>query len=838
MEIKKNLHTLAKSEKLSYPIYKIESDIIELKILKDVNELICIANKLLLYIKGLSGSILTTISVKSKEKPSHLNQIVKPLLTLLKLEEVDSKWIYLYSRGLFNICVCYENDTSHPNHKIISNFLSYSSEVCNRLYNNVDDSNNGTIQCIVYFEMMFDRYRDGSYEKYNGLNEIMNNSRLMRLFIHIICKYCSYNIIQKCIDYIIHISNTNSTDCNNDIKYIFTTLFTDSNVRSHTDADRKKILNQILLYLYDEVSKPSLLSLEILMHLLNTYDKEMLPYSKIYIKQSLKLINMDMDYNRKRQIYDIFTRILTLSYVQDSEIQPETLDDNMLDIWKQGNEFLLEFRSNKLYNVDIPDIHSVKLRPYQMEGIAWVNFLFKYNLSGALCDDMGLGKTIQSLIIVMIYTTRNKGMKSLIICPNSLTKHWEVEAIKHYQGYPMTVKVLDKTFNGNWKQFKDINLFIISDSLLTKSVHLFEKEKFLVGVLDEAHLIKNEKSKLSKNIKMLNIQHKLALTGTPIQNNLLELWSIFDFLMPNYLGTRDEFKKSFARLFNLNLINIDIEKMDLNDDQTKDLQLLHQKVLPFIMRRLKDQVLKDLPEKIIQDYYCELTDVQKKVYKQFEDSDLQVLEKTITTLETSTNNDDNQEKKKIPLLQSLICMRKVCNHPYLIGNKYFKTLTAEEEKDIKQFENSGKLRGLKTLFEQLGFESEEDNYDNTNKILIFTRFLDTISLLESFIRTTFPTVKYVKIDGQIDSNARYSIIDKFFNDYDIKVMILTTKVGGLGLNLSCANIVVMFDHDFNPMNDLQAIERAHRLGQKKVVNVFRFIMKDTLEERIMGYVQL
>jgi TATA-binding protein-associated factor len=311
--------------------------------------------------------------------------------------------------------------------------------------------------------------------------------------------------------------------------------------------------------------------------------------------------------------------------------------------------------------------------------------------------------------------------------------------------------------------------------------------------------------------------------------------------MPNYLGSKEDFKKSFARLFNLNLINIDISKMDLNDDQTKDLQLLHQRVLPFIMRRLKTQVLQDLPEKIIQDYYCDMTDIQRKVYKQFEDHDLQQLEKSITNIEKSATiaapkavKPDNGEKKKVPLLQALVCMRKICNHPYLIGHKYFGGLSSEEEKDIKSFDNSGKFRGLRTLFEQLGFEQEEDNYDNPNKILIFSRFLDTIALLESFLRNTFPTVKFVKIDGQIDSTARYTIIDKFFNEYDIKVLLLTTKVGGLGLNLSCANIVVMFDHDFNPMNDIQAIERAHRLGQKKVVNVYRFIVRDTLEERIMG----
>lgn len=161
-------------------------------------------------------------------------------------------------------------------------------------------------------------------------------------------------------------------------------------------------------------------------------------------------------------------------------------------------------------------------------------------------------------------------------------------------------------------------------------------------------------------------------------------------------------------------------------------------------------------------------------------------------------------------------------------------LSPEMKKLSSQFEASGKFNSLHTLFTQFGYTEDEDSSQNPNKILIFTRFLNTIDLLGKFLKSKFPKLKYLSIDGKVNPNERHARIEKFFNDFEIKVMLLTTMVGGLGLNLSCANIVIMFDHDFNPMNDLQAMDRAHRLGQKNVVNVYRLITKDTLEEKIMG----
>lgn len=476
---------------------------------------------------------MTSRAQQAGVKPKALNSIIKPLLSLLKLEEVDPKWAEIFARGLFNLCLCYEKDTAHPNHKIISNLLTQSQEVAEKkasLEKEIDEKDTEKkvekitcdiepIHMLKYFSLIFEKYRETAFDKYHNLKEIFNSPKLIRLFIPIFCISCPIDVIEACITKLMEMSQEAIMlpETAADFKVSFIMLFIDSNSKADNDKDRNHILNQLLSYLHEEISKPSVIGLLTLLDLLNGFEREMLPFSKIYIKTALKLINADIDYEHKRLIYDIFTRILTLSYVQDTEKTPKVLNAKLTKEWQQGNEFLSEFRSNKLYNVDIPDITSVKLRPYQLEGIAWINFLFKYNLSGALCDDMGLGKTIQSLITILIYNQMTKGSQSLIVCPNSLVRHWEIEANKHYQGYKMKVVVLDKTFQGNWKQYKDVNLFITSEIMIVRASHLFDKMQFEVGVLDEAHLIKNEKSKLSKAIKTLSIKHKLALTGTPIQ---------------------------------------------------------------------------------------------------------------------------------------------------------------------------------------------------------------------------------------------------------------------------------------------------------------------------------
>lgn len=492
-----------------------------------------VTEKLCLYVKGVSAAILTKRAHEAKVKPQSLNMIIKPLLSLLKLEEVEPQWAQLFAQGMFTLCLCYANDTAHPNHKVIVNLLTYCQDTAERAVQEAKDAEEKDVEkkpkkfnleiaplhCLRYFGLIFQTYKERSFEKYHNLKEIFNSPKLIRYFIPIFTRHCPVDVLQASLTKVGEMAAPacKNADVASDFKACFIMLFLEANSKAMSSPGHADLLNSLLAFLHEETSKPSSIGLQTLMEMLTHFDRDMLPYSKIYIKRSLKLINADLDYDLKRLVYDIFSKILTLSYVQDADEKSPVLNAELSGKWDRGNEFLLEFRSNKLYNVDMPDVKSVKLRPYQLEGIAWINFLFRYNLSGALCDDMGLGKTIQSLITVLIFSLKNKGSRNLIVCPNGLVKHWEMEAHKHYQGHPMKIAIIDKTFNGNWKQFKDVNLFITSDIMIVKAAHLFEKEHFLVGVLDEAHLIKNEKSKLSKSIKTLTIQHKLALTGTPIQ---------------------------------------------------------------------------------------------------------------------------------------------------------------------------------------------------------------------------------------------------------------------------------------------------------------------------------
>lgn len=539
VELKKTLNGLANNRKILIAECKMQTESMDQKvgpidqILKHITDLILIVNKLCLYMKGLAAATLTSRAVSSKSKPQSLNSIIKPLLSLLKLEEVEPEWADLFAQGLFNLCLCYENETAHPNHKIVANLKLHCEEIAAKCSSHEGEVNGKDqpakqpkitcqlqpIHALRYFSLIFSRFHEMAFEKYPVLKEVFNNPKLIRLFIPLFCANCPIDVIEACLTKLNDMSADacRDSDLAADFKASLIMIFLDANSKASTSKDHRGIVNQILAYLHQEISKPSAIGLQTLLDLLNDFDTCMLPYSKIFIRRSLKLINENIDYDLKRLVFDVFSKILTLSYVQDSDGLPPFLNPELSGKWQRGNEFLLEFRSNKLYNVDIPDIKSVKLRPYQLEGIAWINFLFKYNLSGALCDDMGLGKTIQSLITILIFSQKNKSAKSLIVCPNSLVKHWEMEANKHYQGYSMKVVIIDKTFQGNWKQFKDVNLFITSDIMMVRSSSLFEKTPFLIGVLDEAHLIKNEKSKLSKAMKSLTIQHRLALTGTPIQ---------------------------------------------------------------------------------------------------------------------------------------------------------------------------------------------------------------------------------------------------------------------------------------------------------------------------------
>ena len=270
----------------------------------------------------------------------------------------------------------------------------------------------------------------------------------------------------------------------------------------------------------------------------------------------------------------------------------------------------------------------VSLRGYQSEGVKWIEFLFRYKLSGCLCDDMGLGKTLQTLVAAARLVSEGersvRGESVLIVVPGNLEYHWRDECRKFIKPSVLRPKVVlardvreCQSMSAIVQRHSQSNVFVVSYRNLVRLGEV-GAARFKLAIIDEGHLIKNPKSATTLAVKGLSSELKLCLTGTPIQNNVIELWSIFDFLLPSYLDSVQNFKKRYRELLNLSFLNLDFSKVALNDSQQQVLADLHKRVLPFILRRDKRGVLKDLPDKIIQDYPCRMSGIQLQLYRELE----------------------------------------------------------------------------------------------------------------------------------------------------------------------------------------------------------------------------
>ncbi|KAL7720738.1 SNF2 family protein [Entamoeba marina] len=466
------------------------------------------------------------------------------------------------------------------------------------------------------------------------------------------------------------------------------------------------------------------------------------------------------------------------------------------------------------------------LRPYQRDGISWLLFLQKYCINGILCDDMGLGKTLQTLcLLVSVHKTAN--YPSLIICPPTLTGHWKHEIAQFIH----TADLVGVLYSGTAKErlnslksLKKNSVLIASYETVRHDLEHFKNKRFTYCVLDEGHLIKNPKTKLTQAVKQIVSLHRLILTGTPIQNNVVELWSLFDFLMPGFLGSEREFSEKYSGPI---LAAKDSASPEEQERGVLVMERLHRQVLPFILRRLKESVLQDLPPKIVQDYFCDMSDLQKLLYQEFEaTNDVKDIVQTDT-------------KQKSHIFQILNYFRRLCVHPMLVlDDKHPMKAKADaylKEKNLRldDISNSPKLLALAELLQMCNIGK-----DGEHRVLIFAQTNVTLELIEKqLFQVQFPYISYCRLDGSVPQNKRTEIVDKFKNDPTVDVLLLTTRVGGLGLNLTAADIVIFMEHDWNPTKDLQAMDRAHRLGQNKVVNVYRLIVRQTLEERIMNLQQ-
>ncbi|XP_052070007.1 TATA-binding protein-associated factor 172-like [Mytilus californianus] len=531
---------------------------------------------------------------------------------------------------------------------------------------------------------------------------------------------------------------------------------------------------------------------------------------------------------------------------------------------RQFLEQLMDSSKLESYKVAIPV--DAELRKYQQDGVNWLAFLNKYSLHGILCDDMGLGKTLQSIcILASDHFLRDqkyqntKGpdcvpMPSIVVCPPTLIGHWVYEVNKF-----VDVKYLNPLMYAGppgertrlQKKVKKHNLIVASYDVVRNDIDFFGSIKWNYCVLDEGHVIKNGKTKLSKAVKQLTCNHRLILSGTPIQNNVLDLWSLFDFLMPGFLGTEKQFQARYGKPI---LQSRDAKSTSKEQEAgALAMESLHRQVLPFILRRLKEDVLQDLPPKIIQDYYCDLSPLQVQLYEDFAKSRAkQGLDDVVTQL--GGEEDTQKQSPSIGhVFQALQYLKKVCNHPSLVltpNHPKYKEITLQlkqQNSNLRDLQHTPKLMALRQLLNDCGIgvssfsgtsgqaALSEGPVVGQHRVLLFCQLKSMLEIVENdLLKTHMPSVTYLRLDGSVPANNRHNIVNRFNNDPSIDILLLTTHVGGLGLNLTGADTVIFVEHDWNPMKDLQAMDRAHRIGQKKVVNVYRLITRGTLEEKIMG----
>ena len=496
----------------------------------------------------------------------------------------------------------------------------------------------------------------------------------------------------------------------------------------------------------------------------------------------------------------------------------------------------------------------ITLRNYQLEGVSWLRFLQSINLNGALCDSMGLGKTLQALLGVSLahidYDGGTEKAKSLVICPSSVVGHWLNEIERCFPGGSVFRAF---TFIGNtekrkylWKnKLKCCNLIITSYEVLRSEVDSLSDVNWTYCILDEGHLLRNPKTMTSRASKRLRSRHKLILTGTLIQNSVNELWAVFDFLMPNFLGSSSNFTKDFAKPINKGQ-KFDASAVDIAASMEK-LKLLHQQVLPFILRREKQQVLQELPPKIITRIPCPMSSIQENLYQRFCSNQqgkqlISAMNKMVNTLNVSNAN----SAVNTCVLKSLLYLRLLCTHPCLVKEEIATNKYGND--NSFSIEDSGKLIALRDLLRDAGLNfhdltaadndssllycekdeeqeaSDSDEYykvldpscedsdtykypvpkKSMSKCLIFGQFTSSLDVVEHLLLKRYmPSVRYLRLDGRVPVSNRSSIVDKFNHDDSVRLLLLTTKVGGLGLNLTGADTVIFLELDFNPHTDLQ-----------------------------------
>ncbi|MGL4740047.1 MAG: DEAD/DEAH box helicase [Sarcina sp.] len=431
------------------------------------------------------------------------------------------------------------------------------------------------------------------------------------------------------------------------------------------------------------------------------------------------------------------------------------------------------FNSFKKTNFELPNNLNANLRDYQKDGFNWFKTLEHFGFAGILADEMGLGKTIQTIA----YILSNKGKSILVVTPTSLLYNWSNEFEKFASDLKIGIIHGDK--KNREKVLGDLSTYdviLTTYGTLKNDLDIYSNKMFDVMIIDEAQSIKNDSSKVAHSIKLINAKYKFALTGTPIENNLLELWSIFDFIMPGYLYSKQKFSKRFSTSDNF----LELTKM----------------IEPFILRREKKDVIKELPDKFEKKFFVELSKMQKTSYLAY-------------TKKLKKELKNEASKNKIEILSYLTKLRQLCLDPNLVIDNY-----------------KGGNSKLEVTMDIL-----DEYIKNNHKVLIFSQFTSVLKVIEEELK--LKDIEFSYIDGSINAKERLRLVDEFNESFEKKVFLISLKAGGTGLNLTSADVVIHYDPWWNPAVQNQATDRAHRIGQINSVEVINLIAKGTIEEKIL-----
>ncbi|MGH9941509.1 MAG: SNF2-related protein [Pyrinomonadaceae bacterium] len=452
--------------------------------------------------------------------------------------------------------------------------------------------------------------------------------------------------------------------------------------------------------------------------------------------------------------------------------------------FKRRRERLRDFTGIKQQKP--PKQFNGELRPYQQAGLDWLYFLREYNFGGCLADDMGTGKTVVTLAFLQSLKERGQLKRAaLLVVPRSLVFNWEREA----QRFAPRLRVLNHAGAeraGDVSEFDDCDLALTTYGVLLRDVEMLAHYEFEYLILDEAQAIKNPLAETAKAARSLRGRHRLTLTGTPVENNTLELWSQFAFLNPGLLGSADYFREEFAG------------PIERKGDEGAA-QLLRKLVHPFILRRTKDQVAKELPPRTERLMLCEMEAAQRRLYEEKRDYYRALLLKLI--------EDEGIAKARFRVLEGLLRLRQICNHPRLVEPR---------------------TKAGSAKFELL-FETLETLHAEGHKALVFSQFVQMLKLVQTELKRRKLPFEY--LDGK--TKDRQGRVDQFQSDPSIPFFLISLRAGGVGLNLTAADYVIHIDPWWNPAVEMQATDRTHRIGQAKPVFVYKLIARDSVEEKIV-----